>query len=548
MKTSILVIGLVTPTLISCSDGMTDSNFVNEGPTGVTEEPICTLLPPPTTCNSPLWPNGRIPYAYDSSTSGWGSESTPGTAKANIRAAMNQWQNGTGNRITFVLAPTDSERVIIRAGTGCSSGLPGKTTSGVHYVDWLQNCPFAHELGHVIGLYHEHQRADRNKYVVVNTAAPICSDYDEYKQCINSNGGGSDYGPYDLSSTEQYNSAGSPPDLTRRSDGAQITTGMGAPDSHDLSAALELYAGAYSWGKFWTLERDLGSTVPWDPTISGTLLIAGAPTNTDRQAAGSLNIFARATDNTIWGKEAQGSVWSEWYGLGLPGGFAAQGDPAAAVIAGTTGIEVAAQANNLVWLRYWNASWGPWGQIGAPSPGLCAGSNLALSTWGGNRLDVFAKACDGKVWYKSWTGSAWIDWRLIATSFSSGKPAAVSWGSGRIDLFIVDSTHTLFHEACASVTNCDSNTWSGWESLGGVAATGSSPSAASSNSGWLDAFVLGTDNRVWTRTWRGSGWTAFAPLGGNVTGGSVAVTSPTAGHIDLNAKLTDNGLWHRWTL
>src|SRR5947209_2028716 len=56
----------------------------------------------------------------------------------------------------------------------------------------------------------------------------------------------------------------------------------------------------------------------------------------------------------------------------------------------------------------------------------------AISSWGGNRLDVFNRGSDGAIWTKASNdgGNSWSGWYSIGGYCTSG-PAAVSWGPGR---------------------------------------------------------------------------------------------------------------------
>src|SRR5262245_13368926 len=66
-------------------------------------------------------------------------------------------------------------------------------------------------------------------------------------------------------------------------------------------------------------------------------------------------------------------------------------------------------------------------------------------------------------------------------------PAAVSWGPGRIDVFVRGSDNALWHKWFE-------NQWSGWESLGGSIT--SAPDVASWGAGRLDVFARGSDNSM----------------------------------------------------
>jgi hypothetical protein len=69
------------------------------------------------------------------------------------------------------------------------------------------------------------------------------------------------------------------------------------------------------------------------------------------------------------------------------------------------------------------------------------------------------------------------------------QPAAVSWGPGRLDLFVRGT------DASCSTSGTTGNRWSGWESLGGRLTSGLA--VASWGSGRLDIFVRGADAALW---------------------------------------------------
>jgi hypothetical protein len=71
-------------------------------------------------------------------------------------------------------------------------------------------------------------------------------------------------------------------------------------------------------------------------------------------------------------------------------------------------------------------------------------------------------------------------------------PAAASWASGRLDLFVRGTDNALWHKWY-------SGGWSNWESLGGVLT--SDPGAVSWGSDRIDVFVRGTDNQLWHKWW-----------------------------------------------
>ena len=73
-------------------------------------------------------------------------------------------QTSQTNYVTFNFDPTD-----LSGYCEASEGMAG----GQQFISGSINCSFAgicHEMGHAIGLLHEHQRPDRNSYVVLNPA------------------------------------------------------------------------------------------------------------------------------------------------------------------------------------------------------------------------------------------------------------------------------------------------------------------------------------------------------------------------------------------
>ncbi|EEF57237.1 M12 family metallopeptidase [Pedosphaera parvula] len=125
------------------------------------------------------WPGGIIPYDISKL-----SEAQQVTAKA----AMNRWMD-TGARITFIPHTTETEYVNFTGQTnsGNNTSLVGFqkgaradiniTSFWWRQGDWMP----AHELGHVLGFFHEHARWDRDSHVTIhyeNIKEGRQSDYD----------------------------------------------------------------------------------------------------------------------------------------------------------------------------------------------------------------------------------------------------------------------------------------------------------------------------------------------------------------------------------
>ncbi len=112
------------------------------------------------------WPGGVIPY--DISRLNAADQRT-------ARRAMERWMD-TGANIRFVPRTTEIEHVRFTGATNA-----GNNTSGVGFMPgaradinitafwWRQGeWMAAHELGHVLGFHHEHQRWDRDQSITVH--------------------------------------------------------------------------------------------------------------------------------------------------------------------------------------------------------------------------------------------------------------------------------------------------------------------------------------------------------------------------------------------
>ena len=124
----------------------------------------------------------------------------------------------------------------------------------------------------------------------------------------------------------------------------------------------------------------------------------------------------------------------------------------------------------------------------------------------------------------SWLAPDTIDWSPEETLGGSlaSDPAAVSWGSGRIDVFARGTDNALKHLWYQAGTGAG---WQPWESLGGNLT--SAPAVASWGAGRLDVFALGTNSSLKRRAYQaglGAGWQDWEDLGGNWTSAPDAVS------------------------
>ncbi|XP_076019983.1 bone morphogenetic protein 1-like isoform X2 [Genypterus blacodes] len=108
-----------------------------------------------------VWPDGVIPYLISGNFSG--------SQRAIFRQAMRHWEKHTC--VTFVERTTEESYIVFSyRPCGCCSYV-GRRGGGPQAISIGKNCDkfgiVVHELGHVIGFWHEHTRPDRDEHVSI---------------------------------------------------------------------------------------------------------------------------------------------------------------------------------------------------------------------------------------------------------------------------------------------------------------------------------------------------------------------------------------------
>ena len=156
---------------------------------GITIDTSCVLW----LCHDYHWPNGIVRFRIDASLST--------TMQNRVNAAIAHWEANT--QIDFrAKRSSDSDFVEFTSGSGCSS-MVGRQ-GGRQTINLSSGCSTGsviHEIGHAVGLFHEHTRCDRDNRIRVNWGN---IQFDKWSQFFTHCSDATDRGTYDFGSIMHY--------------------------------------------------------------------------------------------------------------------------------------------------------------------------------------------------------------------------------------------------------------------------------------------------------------------------------------------------------
>jgi hypothetical protein len=196
--------------------------------------------------NVTRWPRGIVPFRFTTPT-------LSAEAKALFREACLMWERAVGNNaggrkvVSFVEITSASagRHVRVRGGAAnINQASTGAVGDAFIAIGFLNKGSIAHELGHVLGLVHEHQRHDRDQFVTRGAAVAGNANFR-----LHSAGEDTVRTPYDFGSIMHYGrevmlNGQRVVALTPKPQFQAQAVNMGqrnAPSAHDVAAIRQIY-------------------------------------------------------------------------------------------------------------------------------------------------------------------------------------------------------------------------------------------------------------------------------------------------------------------
>ena len=247
----------------------------------------------------------------------------------------------------------------------------------------------------------------------------------------------------------------------------------------------------------------------WQPSVSTLENLGGACDSSHPIAANTwgknrLDVFCTGSGGDLLHQYYDGSNWQPSVGsLESLGGSLTSGP--SVINWGENRFDIfGINSNNDVVHLYWDGyQWSTWETFAFRTPN----SNFqnippTVTSWGKNRLDIYAVGIDTILYHKYWDGSQWADWESLGGQGIEGSVAATSWSANRLDIVAKIGNDNYFYKYY------DGQAWrpdvGGWYNKGPDFHFISSPSAVSWGDNRLDIF--GVNGNLYHQAWTSSSW------------------------------------------
>ncbi|KAI4260673.1 MAG: hypothetical protein L6R42_003956, partial [Xanthoria sp. 1 TBL-2021] len=221
----------------------------------------------------------------------------------------------------------------------------------------------------------------------------------------------------------------------------------------------------------------------WE-SLGGTWMGSPVPVTYDPQ---SVAAYLIAPDRSVWSNYFQQGSWKK---KPLGGWF--PNDTLTATSWRPSQVDIFAVGKDGDLQHKWHYSrWSEWNSLGGTIYG-----RPKVITPQRNRLDVFAKGKDSKLYQKTFIGEAWTEWIDLGETHHY-DPEAVSLTPDRIDLFSVGTDSQLMHSYCVDASDKEVGHFTPWEKLGGVCV--GQPRAVMREGKTLDVFLKQSDSKLYRK-------------------------------------------------
>lgn len=245
---------------------------------------------------SAAWSGGTVPYVVE------------GTAPANLGPAMSQITSQVPG-VKFVARTTQGTylRIYNHGALGYHQYYGGSSVRslGLDYSLGNSKAILMHELGHVLGFQHEHQRSDRGSYIRILDTNPYPSEFNTLASVK--------VGTYDKSSIMHYNSREFGRLHFTDLNGAEVQGYWGRTtiSAGDVSSWKSLYPGTGGGTTTPTVPYTINGAAPFDPPYnlrngpgtSGTTVVGTIGGNV------SVTIQCTALSTSVEGPYGWTNVW-----------------------------------------------------------------------------------------------------------------------------------------------------------------------------------------------------------------------------------------------
>ncbi|KAK3332413.1 hypothetical protein B0T19DRAFT_457184 [Cercophora scortea] len=240
-----------------------------------------------------------------------------------------------------------------------------------------------------------------------------------------------------------------------------------------------------------------------------------------------LDVFALGRDDDIAYTSWNGNSWSGFTSLSDGNGYAFQTAPLVVTsgyrldVFGLGLDSIIQRRTRLTPFNSFSEEWEAINDPGTNFEALNGTVSFGSAVWSQGDLHLFAVGTAGshsELYWNKFDGGDQGSWEELGGILLS-QPAAVAWGNGYIDVFVVGTDYQLYDN------RYDGSRWSDWFPLGGTLE--STPVVVADPANTFKVYAVGTDSGVYLKEWNGSEFSDWQDLNGT------AIWTPAAASYDI---------------